>query len=133
MKDLSSAFDISSFADVRESREPIDISALTDGLTNTMTSSMKDLSSVGALDINSLIEKMSKPIIGTEESIEEKMPAGDNEIYVMLSSKLDTMIEKLNGQNGDMVNVLEKHLAQMVSKLEDSNDLQGKMLQYSKV
>ena len=101
-------------------------------LTDMMTVTAQDLSGIGLADIGSLIEKLGKPET-VEEEVEEKAPMGDDEIYAMISTKLDTMIDKLDGQNGAMVGVLEKHLTQMVSKLDDNNDIQGKMLQYSKV
>jgi hypothetical protein len=85
------------------------------------------------LDSNSVLAKMGKT------STEDNDTIGNNKtsevaLMTLLSSKLDVMIDKLGSDDKDMVaGVMEKYMSQMISKMDDSNDIQGKMLQYSKV
>jgi hypothetical protein len=115
----------------------INLEALTSGLSdmsNTMTASMQDVSGIGTASITSLMEKMGKSNLAPDEALPADLPTVEGDMYAMLSSKLDTMIERLGGDDKEkMVLVMEKYLSQMVSKLDDGNDIQGKILQYGKV
>jgi hypothetical protein len=85
------------------------------------------------LDSNSVLAKMGKT---TPEDFDADKDgkASDAELMTMLSSKLDIMIDKLGNDDKEMVaGIMEKYLSQMIAKMDDSNDIQGKMLQYSKV
>ena len=85
------------------------------------------------LDSNSVLAKMGKT---TPEDFDADKDgkASDAELMTMLSSKLDIMIDKLGNDDKEMVaGIMEKYLSEMIAKMDDSNDIQGKMLQYSKV
>jgi hypothetical protein len=85
------------------------------------------------LDSNSVLAKMGKT---TPEDFDADKDGktSDAELMTMLSSKLDIMIDKLGNDDKEMVaGIMEKYLSEMISKMDDSNDIQGKMLQYSKV
>lgn len=86
------------------------------------------------LDTNSVLAKMGKSETVEDLDTNKDGKTSDAELMTMLSSKLDIMIDKLGNDDKEMVaGIMEKYLSEMIAKMDDSNDIQGKMLQYSKV
>lgn len=89
---------------------------------------MPGLTEVMAMNSQQLADALQEKEM---ESADEETTATDTEATQFNQTNVN--IEQLLAQNAQLMNMMENRLGSVVSKLEDANDIQSKILQYGRV